>query len=504
MTVDYDLIVLGGTAVGRYAAAHANQLGARVALIEPPIDWITPQTAQPASPAAIDYPIGYPIDYPADAWLEGLGLLNSRLQSPSLHYSAAEARSESASWLELSRHLELTVDRLSSSSLTPTSLAQLSVAGVEVIQASGSFARRLPLGFAVADRLLQSRAYLLTPPMRSSLPPIEGLATLPALRLSDFHPTQWSSLPQRLLIVGIDPRGLALAQLWQRLGVQVSLVTGHYQLLPGEDADGSQLLQAILEAEGVTVLTGSSIQRLLRQPDRLSVEVQQPSLETALHLEVDALLLATPLQLDLHALNLGSAGVKWRPDRIPVNRHLQTSQPRIYACGTCLGSIAAAATDRHEADIAIANALLLPFRQPHYRGLPCTVPTDPEWVRIGLTEDQARQQYGREMQVVTRSLQTLTKAQLQETPLGFLKLIAHPNGTILGAQAIGSQSSDWIGPIALAMQQGLSIQQLAQSHFPSPTFSELITQVAQQLAVQQRPEWQRSLISSWLDFGRSR
>jgi pyruvate/2-oxoglutarate dehydrogenase complex dihydrolipoamide dehydrogenase (E3) component len=475
MTVDYDLIVLGGTAIGRYAAAQASQLGARVALIEPPALAVS-----------------------SSDFCESLIQLNSTLQQPSEQRFRPELAADPApSWQAVDEWLTLQAT-LTLTSAMPNSLPRLALAGVDVIAEDGAFVHRPVLGFALAQRLLRSRAYLLALPTRSALPAIEGLDRVHCCwPMTALDPKTWPTLPQRILILGNHPKGVALAQTLNRLGATVTLITTHNQLLSTETPDLSFLIQAQLEAEGVSILTQARVSQIRQIDQQIWVQAGYAALET------NAIVLATQPELALSGLNLESAGVKWHPQRIVVNRHLQTTQPRIYACGESLGGYGSAAIEQHEADVALHNALFWANRATAYHQVPYLVPTDPPLVRIGWSEVQARQMYGAEIVVVAQSFNALPKAQMRGHALGWLQLIARRNGDLLGAQAIGSEAPEWMNLITLAMQQRLKVAALAQLPMLSPSFAELIRQLANQIQQKSRPVWKQELLGSWFNFRRS-
>lgn len=473
MTVDYDLIVLGGTAIGRYAAVQASQLGARVALIEP-LSLVAAQSG----------------------FCDRLLQLNSMLR-PSLGQEWGNPQS-SLNWQQIGEWAERQATTLAISSVTPQSLPQLALAGVDVIEADGAFCRRPSLGFALENRLLRSRSYLLALPTQSARPAIEGLDRVRCCwPMAAINRKTWPTLPERILILGNHPRGVALAQVLNRLGAKVTLITAQPQLLSDETPDLSFLVQAQLEAEGVTILTQTPVSQVRQIDGQVWVQVGNAALET------DAIVLATPSELALSALNLEAAGVKWHPQRIVANRRLQTTQPRIYACGESLGGYGSPAIEQHEADVALHNALFWANRSTDYRVVPSLVVTDPPLVRIGWSEAQARQLYGSAVVVAAQSFNALPKAQMQDNPLGWLQLIARRNGEILGAQALGTDAPEWMNLITLAMQQRLKVTALAQLPMLSPTFAELIRQLAGQIQQQSRPVWKQELLESWFNFRRS-
>ncbi len=485
MTVDYDLIILGGSPAGRYAAAQAHHAGARVALIEPPT-------------STLDNTLFHHFLVQLNPQLRSDLERSHWHQTPQVPvYSERKW-----DWQKILRSAEISAETLTHSSLNPYSLPRLATVGVEVIVAAGSFCRQPRLGFAVADRLLRARSYLLAIASQATLPAIEGIVTVPVTCIDALTPQIWPTLPESLMILGNDPRGLVLAQVLNRLGTQVTLLTSHPHVLFGEDAATAFGLQAQLEAEGVTVLTQTQIQQVQQQGDRIVLTTNQTA-ASCRTIETATLVLATRPQLCCDSLHLEAAGVKWQPDRIPVNRKLQTTQPRIYACGESLGGFTTTAIDRYEVDVALHNALFWPKRSVNYRSIPWTVMTDPGFVRIGLTETQAKQQC-KQVLVAQQSFKSLERAQQLDDTSGFLQLIAQPNGEILGAQAIGPEVHEWMGSIALAMQHQLKLSELSQSIALAPSFSELIQQTVQQLQRQCRPDWQQELSAAWFDWRRSR
>lgn len=487
MTVDYDLIIVGGASVGRYAAARANRLGARVALIEP--SQSEPSQSEPSQSEPF-------------LWPALLVQLNYALRQQSWLQQWADQQTGipldwPLNWPQLHQWANTLTDTQATSIVVPYSLAQLAAEGVEVIRAEGAFCRHPQLGFSVTNRLVRGRTYLLAPSVEATVPAIEGLSTSLFTSLDSGLPSG-QTLPRQLLILGSDPRGIELAQVLNRLGTQVTLIVSSEQLLPHEDPDAAFLMQAMLEAEGVSILTATQISQVRQLNDQIWVQAGDRAILT------ERILLATKPQLSLASLNLEAASVKWQPHRIVVNRKLQTTHPRIYACGESLGGYVSTALDRHEADVALHNALFFPRKQVDYGRIPWVLFTDPPLVRIGLTEPQARQLYGNDVLVTQQSVKSLQKAQLCDDTTGFLKLITRRNGELLGAHGIATQASEWIGIIALAMQQRLNLKALAQLPVPSPTFAELIQRTADQLQQERRSEWQRELLETWFNFRRSR
>lgn len=482
MTVDYDLIILGGAAVGRYAAARAVQWGARVALVEPSV--------QMSLTSALLYQM--------------LVELNSSVQRQAWLHQWKEQSRDSAnqpdsliSWVNLQQWAAAQADAVEISSIPLNSLSWLAAQGVEVISEQGAFHPQPQLGFSTTERSLRARRYLLAPVSQPTIPRIPGLSTVSWITFDTLAAHNWQTLPKRLLILGNDPRGIALAQTLNRLGTQITLITAAKRLLPAEDEDAALLIQAQLEAEGVMVLTQTEVTQIKQIDDRIWIQAGNWAIET------EGILLATPPQLNLASLNLEAVGVKWQPRRIIVNRKLQTTHPRIYACGEGLGGYANPALDRYEADTALRNALFFPTHSVDYRAVPTAMFTDPQFVRVGLTKAKAQSLYGATVREVKQSLNGLPKAQIRQDT-GFCKLVTLQSGEIVGAHCIGAEASEWIGSIALAMQHSIKLPALACSPHLSPTLAEVIQQSAQNWQAYSRPKWQQNLLETWFDFTRSR
>ncbi len=483
MTVDYDLMILGGASVGRDAAMRACQMGARVALIEPPT----------STPLLSSMVLGQTL-----VQLNASLGQQARLQQWGCQWGKPDAAPQTPfDWATLQQWVKTQLEVMQASSFPLNSLSRLAAQGVEVILEAGAFHRRPQLGFSTNERTLRARRYLLAASSQPTIPQIEGLATVPWITLDSLAAQNWQTLPERLLILGNDPRGIALAQVLNRLGTQITLITTADRLLPSEDPEAAWLLQTHLEAEGVMILTQTEVTQIKQIEQRIWLQVGNQAIET------DGIVLATPPQLNLTSLNLEAAGVKWQPRGVRVNRKLQTTHPRIYACGESLGGYADVGLARHEAEIALRNALFFSIHPVNYRCVPTAVFTDPQLVRIGLTTAQAQAMYGATVREVRQSLNVLPKAQICQNS-GFCKLITLESGEILGAHCIGAEASEWIGSIALAMQHSVKLPALARSPHLSPTLAEVMQQAAQSWQTHYRPEWQRELLETWFNFTRGR
>ncbi|PZV15834.1 MAG: mercuric reductase [Leptolyngbya sp.] len=454
MPVDYDLVIIGGTTAGVEAAIFAAHFKARVALVTQGISFSTLPDSLVISAIA-------QLGYRAESWQRSQRspLWHEASAPPTLNWQAVKP------WAQAIAH---NLDELHS----PAALATL---GIDIITDSGEFCRKPAPGFLVDGRLLRSLSYLLAPAHCSLIPPIPGLQAAgyqtPATLL------QLASLPVTLAIVGSTTAAVELAQTLQRLGCQITLLMTTAQLLSEADRDVSQLIQAQLEAEGVQVWLNVSVGQVKSADGKKSVQWGTRSLV------VDNILLATEQIPDVETWNLEAVKVQRRNHGILRNSQLQTTNPNIYICEGRTRHSLSPQLAAYEAKLAVKNALFVQKFPTHYRIIPFSTQTHPSAAWLGLTEHQAVEQYGKDVVILRQPFYILPQAQIHSDLTGFCKLIVQRDGTLLGAHVVGSNAEDFIGTIAIAFQQRLKIQALADLVVPSSSFAAIIQHTA--------AEWQR-------------
>lgn len=541
MKNDYDLIVIGNSRVGAYAALAATQLKARVALIKlenlqsnewveqalysqalmevgrvlqqvryahntglyPPIN----QFKFSSSEFKKNLEVGYRDDpgYGEEVKKEEIKIYPGTLESPS--YFPTVQITEAMKWADM-------VVSTCSEATSPAILASL---GVDLISGEGEFCRLPHLGFVVNNRRLRARAYLIATGSCPAVPEIDGLETIsyctpiniwkylatyqdkfkskndridrvvqgtdkvtqprPQYQANKFAETAQFKSPKNWLIVGSTPQAVELAQTLAQLDFQVTLAVSEAHILPQEDSETSRLLQAKLEADGIRVLTQSLVTQVKWIEGKKWAQVGNRAIET------DEIVLATGQTPNLESLNLTGVGVKFTRKGLKLNQKLQTTNPRIYACGDVIGGYSFENIAQYEANIAIKNALFLPRWTVNYQDIPWAIFTDPPLARVGFTEVQARRHYGNDVWVMRQYFKTLDKAQIIGKTTGFCKLVLRRNGRILGGLIVGTNADELIGAIALMIRHKIKVGSLAKIPPASPTLSEILYKTAQ--------EWQR-------------
>ena len=493
MAVDYDLVVIGGSEAGIQAALAAITLKARVALVDQGCS---------ATSALIDH------------WvlLEMARTLDQAQQASNLGLCEAIVPYTDR-WSQAKRWSAVTADAVNAAH-SPVVLA---ASGVDVIYGCGEFVRKPTVGFVVNGRLLRSRAYLLampaipvletpskkeaiTKPLSFVMPAIDGLDTV------GYWPITTALLQmdaiehlQHLVILGSDAIAVELAQTFARLGKSVTLITPEPCLLPHDDRTAAYFIQAQLEADGVDVLTDTTVTQVRQIEHKKWVQAGTRAIEA------DELLLATPSKFDPVALNLDAVQVKYSAWGIFVDRTLRTSNHRIYACRSTIAGHYAPQVAISDAKVAVNNALFLPITTAVQRHLPVITHSQPALARIGHSESEAQALYGQDVVVVQQSFKVLTRSHIQGDTTGFCKFILRRNGSILGAHIVGAQASELIGTIALAMQQNLKIQTIAKLVLPSSSLAAILQHTAaewQHLRFQRNTKLQ-ALLERFFNWRRS-
>jgi len=316
----------------------------------------------------------------------------------------------------------------------------------------------------VGEQVIKGKRFLIATGTRPFIPPIPGLEETGFITNLDLFSLQ--SLPKRLVVLGGGPIGLEMGQALARLGSQVTIIDLSAHVLPQEDPELADALQEVLTTEGMTFHTSIQAQHIYKNNDAVMIECQD-----GLELTTDQILVATGRQPNLEGLGLEVAGVQYTRQGITVDRRQRTSQKHIYACGDICGPYAFTHMAEYQAGIVISNAVFRFPKKTNYRVVPWVTYTDPELARVGLTEQQARDQ-GIEPMVLRFSFKDIDRALAEVETDGFSKLITH-KGRILGASILGPHAGELIHEIVLAMQTGTKISDISSAIHAYPTLAQI-------------------------------
>ncbi len=451
MAVEYDLVVIGGGSGGLVAAGVAAALKAKVALVERDrlggdCLWYG---CVPSKSIIHASRIAYEVKH--------AGRFGVYCNEPEIDFAKAIGY----------------VQNVISTIQPHDSPERFEGLGVEVIFGSGKFIDHKT--FEVNNRRLKARAFVISTGSRPGVPPIPGLKE--AGYLTNEEVFSITERPDSLAVIGGGPIGCELGQAFSRLGSQVTIIASRDRLLPKEDPEAVEVVHKQFESEGI---------RVLLQTRAESVEIADGKKYVwagGEKIAVDEILVATGRQPNVESLNLDAAGVKLGKSGIEVNSKLQTTNPRIYACGDVIGGYQFTHVASYQANVVLKNALFLPVFKADYRVIPWAIFTDPELARVGLTEQEARERYGNDIYVVKQEFAEVDRAQAEAATEGFAKIITRRNGQILGAHLVGSSAGELIHEIILAMSHKLKISALAGIHI-YPTLAEVNSKAAFELTRQ--------------------
>jgi dihydrolipoamide dehydrogenase len=336
-----------------------------------------------------------------------------------------------------------------------------------------------PDRIAVGDRQLTGTHVVIATGSVPRVPPIPGLEDIGYL-LSD-EALSLTVPPRSMLVLGGGVIAVELGQFYARMGVEVTLIEAAPHLLPQEDLDVSEALEAALQGEGLRIVTGADVRRAERRDGQKILVVAHEGVER--ELAAQEIFVATGRGPNVQGLDLPAAEVAMDGRRIRINEYMQTSNPRIYAAGDAWGGSFLVHLAIAEGEQAARNALEHARMPMDYRVVPSAVFTDPNVARVGPTEKECSLQ-GREVLVATYPFADLGKAEVMGgTALsGFVKLIADAfTGEILGAQAVGPEASDLIHELVAVISLRGTIEQFARIPHIHPTLAEIWTYPAEQI-----------------------
>jgi pyruvate/2-oxoglutarate dehydrogenase complex dihydrolipoamide dehydrogenase (E3) component len=449
----YNLVVIGAGAGGLISAAGAAGVGARVALIESHLlggDCLT------------------------------VGCVPSKAL---LRCAKAAAAVRNASEFGINVSGDVSVDfgfvmerlRRMRAGIAPVDSAQRysEKLGVDVFIGKGRFTGKNTI--EVNGQTLKFAKAVVATGGTASVPPIPGLKHAPYLtNASVFNLTE---LPARLGVIGAGPIGIELAQAFQRLGSQVTVLARDGKILPREDPDAATVVEGALRKDGVAFAYNLTFKGVESRGGKPPVTVLAEDQSGERTLEFDALLVATGRKPNVAGLGLEEAGIEY-DERMGVNvsDRMQTTNPNVYAVGDVASKYQFTHMSDFGARLVIRNALF--FGRDKFSDLliPWATYTEPEVAHVGLYEKDLAER-GIEFTTISREFDDVDRAIVDGETEGFVKIhVKKGSDQILGATIVGSHAGDMISEITVAMRAGMGLGKLAGVIHPYPTAAEAIRQ----------------------------
>ena len=284
-------------------------------------------------------------------------------------------------------------------------------------------------------------------------------------------------LPEKLIVVGSGVTGAEFASAYQSLGSNVTLVSSREHVMPTQDPDAARVLEDVFLRRGMTVLNRTRAESVVRTENGVLV-----TLSDGRTVEGSHCLMTVGMIPNTDGIGLEEAGVRLGEGGfVDVDRVSRTTVPGVYAAGDCTGVNMLASVAAMQGRIAMWHALGEAVAPLKLSTVASTVFTHPELAAVGASEDDVRS--GRiDGRSVTLPLNTNPRAKMNEVKDGFVKLICRQHtGIVLGGVIVGPRASELILAVSVAVQQRLTVDDLAHTFAVYPSLSGSVTEAARSL-----------------------
>ncbi|MBC2644717.1 MULTISPECIES: NAD(P)H-quinone dehydrogenase [unclassified Rhodococcus (in: high G+C Gram-positive bacteria)] len=284
-------------------------------------------------------------------------------------------------------------------------------------------------------------------------------------------------LPTHLVVVGSGVTGAEFVSAYTEMGVKVTLVSSRDRVLPGEDADAALVLEDVLAERGVTLVKHARADAVKRTEDGIVVVLADGRTVEGSHalMTVGSVPNTQGLGLEKVGIELDKGGY------LRVDRVSRTPVSGIYAAGDCTGLLPLASVAAMQGRIAMYHALGEGVSPIKLKTVASAVFTRPEIATVGVS--QAAIETGRvAARTVMLPLNTNPRAKMSGLRRGFVKIFCRPaTGAVIGGVVVGSTASELILPIAIAVQNNLTVNDLAATFSVYPSLTGSITEAARRL-----------------------
>ena len=297
------------------------------------------------------------------------------------------------------------------------------------------------------------------------IPPIKGLADV--AYWTSKEALEIKELPKSLVIIGGGVIGIEFASFFNSMGVKVTVIEMMPEILGAMDKETSAMLRKEYAKKGIDFHLNTKVTEV--SPEGVTIEKDS---KTSI-INADRILLSVGRKANTDKVGLSNLSVEILRNGVKVNEYMQTSRPRVYACGDITGYSMLAHTAIRESDVAVNH--ILGIDDPmSYKAIPGVVYTNPEIAGIGKTEEELKAA-GTYYQVLKLPMAYSGRFVAEnELGNGLCKLIIDEEAKIIGCHMLGNPASELITIAGMAIEQGLTVDDFRKVVFPHPTVSEII------------------------------
>ena len=317
------------------------------------------------------------------------------------------------------------------------------ITGKNIILATGARARELP-GMEADGKLVWTYKHALTP----------------------------SKMPKNLLVMGSGAIGVEFASFYNTLGANTTIVEVLDRIIPAEDEEISSFAAEQFTKQGMTIKTGTKVQKLDRKKDRVLASINCNGVME--ELEFDAVISAIGIVGNVEDLALEEVGVETKSGHVVTNEYCETNIPGIFAIGDLTGTPWLAHKASHEGALVAEKVAGISVQPLNPIAIPGCTYSYPQIASVGLTEAQAKE-VGYKINVGKFPFKGNGKALALGEEDGFVKTIFDSNsGELLGAHMIGAEVTELIQGYVIGQALETTEEDLAHTIFPHPTLSEMM------------------------------
>ncbi len=289
-----------------------------------------------------------------------------------------------------------------------------------------------------------------------------------------------SELPQHMIVVGSGVTGAEFASAFRGLGCEVSLISSRDMVLPGEDQDAAALIEDVFTRRGMNIYSKSRAEAVVNKGDHVEVTLADGRVISGSHclMAVGGIPNTSDLGLEGAQIAVTETG------HIVANKVARTSRANVYAVGDCSTALPLASVSAMQGRTAVFHSLGDIAAPTHPRNVASNVFTSPEIASVGWSESAIAE--GKVTGFVHKiSFDENPRAKMQGIEDGFIKLICSTGGTVIGGVVVGPKASELIYPIALAIENRLTVDEVAKTYTVYPSLTGSITDAARALHVPQ-------------------
>jgi mercuric reductase len=441
---DYDLIVIGSGSGGSVGAHYARSLGKKVLIFEKgAIGGECPNFACVPTKALLHAAHVY--ETAKNAKLQGIQVSNVDFNYHSIK-----------------RWKDLVVSRTGAHE----GHESFDKDGIEVIEKKAEFVSSHEV--IAGGKTYSAAKFLIGSGSEVFIPPITDLSDVGYITYKEA--VNLAKPPGSLLIFGSGAVGCEFAQFFSTFGTKVTIVNRSDTILGKEDREVRELVQALFENRGITILGGTTIVKAEKKGDKKVIHFQKGDKE---HFgEFDEILIATG-KVPLLDFGPEKAGIKTEKGRIVVNKYLQTTNPHVFAAGDVVGPYLFTHTGYYQSRIAAHNAFSSKKIKPDYTVVPRCVFVFPEVASVGITEEEAVEKKMKYKKGIV-AMSAFGRSNTSNDFDGFVKVITDKYDTIIGGSIVAPRAGEMIHEIALAMKMRAEASEVAEMIHAYPTYSEAV------------------------------